>query len=45
MEPRNPDCPCKNVGCDNHGLCDACRERHHAHGGLTACERQAEQKS
>ena len=36
----NENCPCKNVGCERHGSCDACREFHHTVGKrpLTSCE-------
>ncbi len=44
MANLNPNCPCKNVGCANHGNCEACRANHHASGGLTACERLAKEQ-
>lgn len=44
MANLNPNCPCKNVGCPNHGNCEACRANHHGNGGLTACERLAKEQ-
>ena len=41
MSERNPNCPCAWPGCVNHGNCPACREKHHARGEKTACEKIA----
>ncbi len=37
-------CPCKNVGCVNHGKCCACVERHKNNGNLPACLRHLGEK-
>ena len=40
----NPNCPCKNIGCPRHGNCVECKANHHASGGLTSCERLAQEQ-
>jgi hypothetical protein len=35
---KKEDCPCPKVKCENHGFCDACREKHYSKGGLPYCE-------
>jgi DNA-binding MarR family transcriptional regulator len=35
-------CSCPNTECENHGKCGPCKERHHAQGGKTYCEKQRE---
>lgn len=40
----NPNCPCKNISCPRHGNCVECKANHHASGGLTSCERLAQEQ-
>ncbi len=39
MPEINKDCPCTNVTCERHGICEECKAFHHANGGLTTCEK------
>lgn len=36
---RNPNCPCKNRDCENHGICEKCIANHKRRGDKTGCQR------
>lgn len=35
----SPDCPCKRLDCERHGICAACQAHHHGKDHLTCCEK------